>query len=1065
MLRTGFDNAGALSLADMGGGVLDLPPLDFDEAACTFTAGMAKRSTGIFAAAPIVQGDLDGAGAGDSLSYPRGALVSGLWYGNFDPYQGSAVAWWTPECDDATGAYEYLWFQSGNYFLCYERTAGLFRLTAGGQNFTVAHAPVSGTRICLIARWNCNNTLDGTNYASLSVNGVHTYGVTTQPTSAAPDTAYIGAGVGPAGPCNGIVEGLTIYRRPLWDGDYGVDVGNGDEVALISAGVDPCTVTGSWDVCFCCPTNAAVGALVTGTGEAWSHPHAAAEANLTDAFCQTAYAASAWADEGTPVTPAAYLFGAATLINCGSNAALDDLHDAAFTAEAWVRADGWGTGLIRIFSKDAGGVGWRLFATSADGLRATIVCATTSGDAESGPDDFIPDGRLHHVAMTWDDATYNYPRLWVDGLEVSYADTTNRVGLIVSDASVNFIIGNRSATGQPFDGKIAWCRLSNTIRYNSPFVPPPLTNPPAVDGNTVEQWNFTDCAGASVTASVNPGAPPAGCDGQITAGAGGWNCLKDMDDFAVGDRAFQWGYVFGSDAANEGITQTIAGLDAGQDYVLRVPVNLGADSNGRARIRVRDETNAANIVDFDGPLMTGAHTGANNSATLIVAGARFPQSLIGAEVYNITDVNVAGTGCSHAAITAISGDGTTVTAALAGGTDNDWDTNDVFRIVWHRTAHGVRSMPADVPWTEPFTFELPTIARHGVGADCVSISVKVLNSLTAGTVMCHQVELQENLVDNPSLETPIPGANPWIPDGWTNDGLDPGDSQRSSTGGNVIHSGADCIQMNAGAGVDERVYVAVALPQDGFGGIGCWAHTDGRLDGYSGVRVIDQTTLATVFIALQSGTAVWEHLVGVGRGGATARQLALDGQAAQHYVDDVYCIELDDVTLTAAAANQADSAEATGLRVDGRDTCVQPVPAGYWATVSGWTRWRWTARHDAAQLAAFDEAGNEATLLQAWGNATNYIRVHATAANNIRLEFNDGGGAHQANWNCAGQVVAATTYLMEIRYTATDMWLTQDGAERARITTPLAFATVPTNVYWGSRQAGDLQVDATYNEP
>jgi len=44
-------------------------------------------------------------------------------------------------------------------------------------------------------------------------------------------------------PANSIIEGLTVYRRPLWDGDYGVDVGNGDEVALISAGVDPCTVT------------------------------------------------------------------------------------------------------------------------------------------------------------------------------------------------------------------------------------------------------------------------------------------------------------------------------------------------------------------------------------------------------------------------------------------------------------------------------------------------------------------------------------------------------------------------------------------------------------------------------------------------------------------------------------------------------------------------------------------------------------------------------------------------------------------------------------------------------
>jgi len=45
------------------------------------------------------------------------------------------------------------------------------------------------------------------------------------------------------------------------------------------------------------------------------------------------------------------------------------------------------------------------------------------------------------------------------------------------------------------------------------------------------------------------------------------------------------------------------------------------------------------------------------------------------------------------------------------------------------------------------------------------------------------------------------------------------------------------------------------------------------------------------------------------------------------------------------------------------------------------------------------------------------------------------------------------------------MWLNQDSVERARITTPLNFATVPTTIYWGSRQAGDRQVDATYDEP
>ena len=109
----------------------------------------------------------------------------------------------------------------------------------------------------------------------------------------------------------------------LHDGTYGVDLqGNGDEINLIynaGAGTDPTEITGSWDVVFCVPTNATPGILATGSTDAWSHPHSAEV--LTDAFCQTAYASSAWSDVGTPVTPVSVEFnGSTTLINAGDEA-------------------------------------------------------------------------------------------------------------------------------------------------------------------------------------------------------------------------------------------------------------------------------------------------------------------------------------------------------------------------------------------------------------------------------------------------------------------------------------------------------------------------------------------------------------------------------------------------------------------------------------------------------------------------------------------------------------------------------------------------------------------------
>ena len=79
------------------GGALGMPPWDFDPNLITFTPGMAKRATSVFAAAPIVQGLKDGTGTPDVLSVPNGTLIAGSFYSNFDPNQGSFVVFWTPE--------------------------------------------------------------------------------------------------------------------------------------------------------------------------------------------------------------------------------------------------------------------------------------------------------------------------------------------------------------------------------------------------------------------------------------------------------------------------------------------------------------------------------------------------------------------------------------------------------------------------------------------------------------------------------------------------------------------------------------------------------------------------------------------------------------------------------------------------------------------------------------------------------------------------------------------------------------------------------------------------------
>jgi hypothetical protein len=213
----------------LGGG---LKPWDFNPNLVSFTPGMAKRATSVFAAAPIVQGKRDGTGTPDVLTFPQGAApIAGWFYPNLDTYQGSIVFRITPEWNGNDGI-EHIFMDW--------RTGSIIEKDAANhlifcyQDYGSIAGWVAGTTYNICLRWDNKNTLDGTNYSCISVNDIHVFGMTVQPMSynAWPDI-YIGQGA--VSPANAIIEGLTVYRRVLYDGTYGVDVGNGDEVNLITA--------------------------------------------------------------------------------------------------------------------------------------------------------------------------------------------------------------------------------------------------------------------------------------------------------------------------------------------------------------------------------------------------------------------------------------------------------------------------------------------------------------------------------------------------------------------------------------------------------------------------------------------------------------------------------------------------------------------------------------------------------------------------------------------------------------------------------------------------------------
>jgi hypothetical protein len=89
------------------------------------------------------------------------------------------------------------------------------------------------------------------------------------------------------------------------------------------------------------------------------------------------------------------------------------------------------------------------------------------------------------------------------------------------------------------------------------------------------------------------------------------------------------------------------------------------------------------------PISTGAHTGANNQPVLTDAHANWRDDiLVGRTVYNMTDG-------SQGTVTGNTSN--QVSATLAGGADNDWDTGDAYRVATPRFGDLYQDVAAQRP--------------------------------------------------------------------------------------------------------------------------------------------------------------------------------------------------------------------------------------------------------------------------------------------------------------------------------------------------------------------------------
>ena len=362
------------------------------------------------------------------------------------------------------------------------------------------------------------------------------------------------------------------------------------------------------------------------------------------------------------------------------------------------------------------------------------------------------------------------------------------------------------------------------------------------------------------------------------------------------------------------------------------------------------------------------------------------------------------------------------------------------------------------------TWELPTIARNGVVADCVAQTVSIEGTANGQVVTFHEAILLPNLIDNPSMTQPYAGV-PNIPAGWTNGGLDAGDSQASSAGGNKIHSGPDCIEYAIGASNEGVLQNNVLAAANRFYGLGGFGYTEGgdiniNIASYGDGRL--QNGADPYFLITDA--EYWNHAAVVIRAITASSDIRVrcnSGASGLRYADDIYAFILRDINLTVTPASYANCLERGGLRVVGLSSAVQPIPVGMLRATRGRIEFPFVLRHDFADVE--DWGNNNPSLAYYEFGALSYVRIGSNVPNMILYIRCPGGALEFTAWNAAATLFRNVVYLGTIEYNPTNIRFYIDGVLRIThtYTGGINFgASIPNTAYWLSNNTGTAQVDA-----
>jgi len=167
--------------------LVDPNTVNFNTADLTFTPGMAKRNAGTGSTAPfasgiLVQGEQEPTATwntGDSgllTDNGNATVINGNFRRYFDSGQGSVVFWITPEWNGNDGRNHFVMNARSNYYWSIRKTSSnVIAFYDGTGNLRASTSTsnwIAGNTYLVVVRWDLDNTLNGTNYASISVNDV-----------------------------------------------------------------------------------------------------------------------------------------------------------------------------------------------------------------------------------------------------------------------------------------------------------------------------------------------------------------------------------------------------------------------------------------------------------------------------------------------------------------------------------------------------------------------------------------------------------------------------------------------------------------------------------------------------------------------------------------------------------------------------------------------------------------------------------------------------------------------------------------------------------------------------